>query len=54
MKISKKSETLSVMSDELDLFKAKDSENLQLISELRGQSKSSEPTGSDADSIGNW
>lgn len=51
VKISKKSEELSELSEELDLYKAKDSENTDIIAELR-RAKSPDNTGSDADSIG--
>ena len=51
VKISKKSETLSELSEELDMFRAKDSENVQIISELKAM-KSPDHSQSDADSIG--
>lgn len=51
LKISKKSEELSDLSEQLDLFKAKDDENLAIIAELK-HSKSPDAAASDADSIG--
>lgn len=55
VKISKKSEVLSELTEELDLFKAKDSENMLIINELKnGQSKSPDAAGSDADSVGEF
>jgi len=53
VKISKKSEVLSELT--VDLFKAKDSENMLIINELKnGQSKSPDAAGSDADSVGEF
>ena len=51
VKISKKSEALSELSEQLDLFKAKDDENVQIINELKTQAKSGEST-TDTDSVG--
>lgn len=51
VKISKKSEAMSELSEELDLFRAKDNENVQIITELKAI-KSPDQSNSDADSIG--
>lgn len=52
IKISKKSEVLSEMSEELDLYRAKDNENVTIIKELSARSKSPDNAVSDTDSIG--
>lgn len=53
LKISKKSEEISDLSEQLDLYKAKDSENIEIISQLKRAGSPADHTGSDADSIGN-